>query len=611
MSNPAIAGLRDFFHKIWGDNEGYVYLPVKDNSSTPPRVKKFFVRWPEKEESVYRHILKWSAIDDVEIFFSPALYSRARARNEDVLGAQVAWADFDNNFPKPWLEKVAPLPSIEVQSSSDRNRHAYWLLDEFLGRKQIEELNRSLSYALGADTSGWDANQFLRPPFSTNRKYTKPITVKVVADREEIADYSVGDFDHIPVPRDVIAAKLDMDALPSMEDVRALAKWDDDLLELFDTTGDEAQGQGWDRSGGLARIAYKGAELGWTDQWIMRGLLDADDRWRKYVGRSNRVKILEELINRARAKIGYDVNPDTELFSKLLGDKVKDDRPEVDDLPDFLTVGQINAIPGRDDWLVEGLLTQEGIGLFTGRPGTGKTQLALQLAGDAACGREAFLDFAMPGKPMKVLFLSLEMSAYQLQHFTTKLVNTYDQNLLDENLVIYNGRETIRFTEDAGQRLVDSWLDQYEPDLVIVDSLSEAASDISSDDEMKDLFAFLTKLRRHHKFGLVFIHHHRKKANDAASRKQANSQSDIYGSYKISAAIDFALDLEDRNDPEGLLDLNLLKARFRPLMPEPWKLYRDDNLHFVRNELDGLREQQFSAPTENGEDHGDKHLGVG
>ena len=34
MSSPApTAGLRDFFRKIWGDNEGYVYLPVKDNEA--------------------------------------------------------------------------------------------------------------------------------------------------------------------------------------------------------------------------------------------------------------------------------------------------------------------------------------------------------------------------------------------------------------------------------------------------------------------------------------------------------------------------------------------------------------------------------------------------
>lgn len=157
-------------------------------------------------------------------------------------------------------------------------------------------------------------------------------------------------------------------------------------------------------------------------------------------------------------------------------------------------------------------------------------------------------------------------------------------------------------------------MNEYQPDVVIVDSLSQAATNISDDDEMKKLFIYLKALRRYHRFGMIFIHHHRKKANDAASRKQANSQSDIYGSYQISASVDFALDLEDRNDPEGLLDLTLLKARFRPLFTEPWKLRRNENLHFDRDELDAMRSAQIHdlAPTENGDDNDpeEKHLGL-
>lgn len=609
MSNPATAGLRDFFRKIWGDNEGYVYLPVKDNEAG--KVKKFMLRWPEKEEAVYRHVLKWSATEGAEVFFSPAIYSRMRPRNEDVLGAQVAWVDFDNSFPATWPEDVAPIPSVEVMSSTERNRHAYWLLDSFKTAKEIENINRALAYALGADTSGWDANQFLRPPLSVNRKYRKPITVKVHADREEIALYSAEAFQHIPTPQDVIKAKIDLDDLPDMDEVSKLAKWDEDLLDLFNTTGDEAQGRGWDRSGGLARIAYKGAELGWQDDWIMRALLDADDRWRKYVGRSNRVKILEELINRARAKVGYDVDSDNSVLSKLLS---RETESSVEDLPDFMSVGQINDIPGIDDWLIDGLLIPDGIGLFTGRPGTGKTQLALQLCGDLATGRSTFTDFDLPGEPKKVLFLSFEMSAYQLQHFTTKLVNSYPEKALNDNLTIYGRGEPVVLTSEQGQRLFDSWMDEYQPDVVIVDSLSQAATNISDDDEMKKLFIYLKALRRYHRFGMIFIHHHRKKANDAASRKQANSQSDIYGSYQISASVDFALDLEDRNDPEGLLDLTLLKARFRPLFTEPWKLRRNENLHFDRDELDAMRSAQIHdlTHTENGDDNDPegKHLGL-
>lgn len=594
MSSPAVAGLLEFFDKIWGETEGYVYLPVKEEN----RVKKFMMKWPEQREGVAKFVLKWSAVEGVEVFYSPAIFSRRRPRNEDVLGSRVAWTDFDGNFPADWPEDIAPRPSIEVQSSTEKNRHAYWLLDEFVGRKEIEDINRSLAYALSSDTSGWDANQFLRPPFSIHRK-RKPITVKVVADREELLPYSVGDFGHLPKPAEAIREKIDLEALPTVDEVRSMAKWDDDLLELFDTTGDEAQKPGWDRSGGLARIAYKGAELSWSDEQILSALVDADDRWGKYKGRRTRMKILEELINRARAKIGYDVVGDNVLLSKLL--KNEGTVEEEQEVPDFLSVKQINAIPGRDDWICEGLLTKNGLGLFTGRPGTGKTQLALQFAADLATGRESFLDYKLQGKPLKVLFLSLEMSVYQLQHFTSPLAERYTEPELEKNLVIYGKGEPVFLNQDAGQRLVDSWLDDYKPDVVIIDSLSQATTDLSSDDEMSKLFAFLKALRRYHSFGLVFIHHHRKKANDAQSRKQANTQSDIYGSYQIAATIDFALDLEDRNDENGYLDLHLLKARFRPV-GDPEKLMRDDKLHFHLTENTGdLVKQIMADPDKNGD----------
>jgi len=568
--------LREFFDKIWGETEGYVYLPVKEGE----RVRKFFLRWPEKREAVIRHVLKWSAAEGAGIFFSPALYRQMSAKNDKVLGAQVAWVDFDGNFPEEWPTDVAPRPHLEVQSSTTGKRHAYWKLDEFTEPKDVERLNRSLAYALQADTSGWDANQFLRPPYSVNRKYQKPIVAKVVADRTEKSPYPLSMFADLPSPAEAIREEIVLSDVPTLDEVKALAKWDEDLLELFGTPEAEARSQGFDRSGAMARVAYKGAELGWSDPQIYAALLDADDRWGKYKTRPTRQKILVELINRARSKVGYDPISDNALLNRLMAGSGDEEDPEETELPEFLSVGQLNALPGISEWLVEGLLLPKGIGLITGRPGTGKTQLALQLAADLATGRDEFLSFALPGEPRKVMFLSLEMSSFQLRHFTGHLAEVYDRELLDENLAIYHKGEPLFMNEEAGQRLVDKWMDDLKPDVMIVDSLSEAATDLSNDDAMSDFFKFLKALRHYHKTGMVFIHHHRKKANDAASRKQANSQSDIYGSFKIAASSDFALDLEDRNDPEGTLDLQLLKSRFLP-KGETMKVLRDDHLHFT------------------------------
>jgi hypothetical protein len=110
--------------------------------------------------------------------------------------------------------------------------------------------------------------------------------------------------------------------------------------------------------------------------------------------------------------------------------------------------------------------------------------------------------------------------------------------------------------------------------------------DLTDDKAVKPAFDFLKKARNHYEFGLVMVHHHRKKANDAASKKSPNTQSDIYGSYYITAQIDFALDLEELGtDIEyGEISTSLLKNRYSAPI-DPFKVVRNDMLAFNVNEI--------------------------
>lgn len=571
MSNAAEIG--EFLDQIWKDTEGHVYLPVK----TPEGFKKFMIPWPAKREEVVGHILKYAALPGCEVFFSPALYSRKSPRAEYVLGSWVAWADFDGNAPETWPTDIAPIPSIEIQSSIPGKKHVYWALEEFLPAKKVQEVNRSLAYALGADLSGWDANQFLRPPFTVNRKYKNPLPVTILKNRFDRV-YTEDAFSGVPKPREVIKASVDVDDLPDLTEVLAEATWDDELLGLFRTTGDEMLHESRDRSGALQRLAYEGAEHGWTDEQIMVVLLDADERWGKYVGRPSRTKILVDLINRARAKVGYDSK--SELLD--LAARFRDTQT-VEDSDDKIlySVKELAHMEGISDWIVEGLLTPRGIGHFTGRAGVGKTQLAMQLAADLATGREYFLNRKLSGKPHRVLVLSLEMNQYQLPHMMKPLWERYP-NLPEDSLKVFAVGEMLPLESPEGQAYLESLLEGFNPDVVIADSLSfMAAADLTSDTDMKELFGYLSRARNRHDFGLVIIHHHRKKANDAQSKKQPDTLHDVYGSYIITSTVDFVLNLEERpGDPEEKqLTLSMLKSRYSAV-PEPMKVQRNEKLHF-------------------------------
>lgn len=178
MPDAASRELRDFFNYIWGEDapvEGkpaYVYLPTEYQGEW----RKVFFAWPRQREAVLRHVLKWTPVANV--FYSPAVFKRANPEKDNVLGAQVLWVDFDGNAPVGPVDGI-PAPTLVMQSSIEGHEHWYWKLDSFVtGIELLEDRNRALAYTFGADTSGWDADQILRPPVTINHKRNKPVQIK-------------------------------------------------------------------------------------------------------------------------------------------------------------------------------------------------------------------------------------------------------------------------------------------------------------------------------------------------------------------------------------------------------------------------------------------------
>jgi len=159
-----------FLEYIWGDESGFVYLPVHHKPFGPRDWEKRFFSWPRAKDNIVKHILKYSAIGD-NIFYAPALFKQARPLKEDVKLSRVLYVDFDGNAPTSWPYNEVPEPTLRVQSSIEGHEHCYWLLDKPITNVEtLEDRNRALAYQLGADTSGWDADQILRPAGVLNAK---------------------------------------------------------------------------------------------------------------------------------------------------------------------------------------------------------------------------------------------------------------------------------------------------------------------------------------------------------------------------------------------------------------------------------------------------------
>lgn len=179
--------LLKFFDFFWERDDAWVYTPISVDAGTPTmQWKPLMFHWPRQRDAVVAHVLKNNALPTVNCYFSPVLFKRASPVKDAVLGSRVLWCDYDGNAPQTWpvgepgSTVFVPQPTMRVESSGPGREHVYWALDTFVTDVAwLDDKNRALAYATGADTSGWDANQVLRPPHTVNRKYDPPRPVVV------------------------------------------------------------------------------------------------------------------------------------------------------------------------------------------------------------------------------------------------------------------------------------------------------------------------------------------------------------------------------------------------------------------------------------------------
>ncbi len=110
-----------------------------------------------------------------DLFFTPLRFNGRQRLNVNVYRPGVLFADLDGS-PEitPELE-----PSVRWETSPG-NSQAVWFLDQPQERSEWEEVNRALTYYVGADRGGWHAAKLLRVPFTLNHKYDPPVSGKAL-----------------------------------------------------------------------------------------------------------------------------------------------------------------------------------------------------------------------------------------------------------------------------------------------------------------------------------------------------------------------------------------------------------------------------------------------
>lgn len=563
--------LTKWFRAIWRTTEGAVKLAFqveKDLAWT-----NMMWKWPDSAEQIVDWVLLQKS-QGADVFYCPAIYKdRTSGKSENVLGSWTLWAELDGNAPVgEWagqqFDKV-PGPSYRIQSSLPGRQHCYWLLDEFVPREVLEPKNRALAYELQADTSGWDASQYLRPPATTNYGYAK-------ADRKETYPVEILESPgHIYGPSvietpthfvDVVKNAIDLSSLPPLALVLTKGNWPEGFAASFFREQAPVKPH---RSDALSQIGYFGAEAGLDDSEIYRLVETADSRWGVYTSRTpdRRFSILADIVERARYK--HPLGSAVDLLSNF--NKPRSAFQVVYKNREFL------SLKVEQKFIFQDLLTENGIGMLAGEPGVGKTQLS-NVVGIASATGEPFLIWENSGAPLRTLLLNLEMPLARLQDWQTRQQSNLSADLttaVDENLLHSPLNSALPLDTDAGRKFLVDLVQKHEPRILVIDSLAKSTiKSLLDDTTARQLNDWLQSFRQTYGISIVIVHHTKKKQTDKISR----GQDEIFGSRFLTGDLDFVLACY-KTKPKGNIYIENPKNRYAA-EADPITIQRQPDLTF-------------------------------
>lgn len=539
-------GLEEFCNFLYGEEEAYVHLPIKHPDSGKYEYN-FFFKWPAQRADIIDHVERYSK--SAEVFITPGMFKSRSSSVVEAHGSYVVWADFDGNVPslEELQELEVPMPTLRVQSSVPGHEHWYWRYDQFnTDIASVQGINKAIAYALDADIGAWDAGHSTRPVGSFNHKRDAPVTIK----GHNSNSYRISDFSSVPIPENSYdLEQFRKEQIPNpVKTFMKYGPWSEDAIDLL-TKYRVPEGS---RSSALTRVAYTAAETGLDNSEIYSLLQWVDKRWKKFYDRDNKERYYVDLINHARQKVPYE--------------GIKDVTVLAEEIQTFTFKEVLNYVDDTE-WIIDGLLPYKGVAYVVGRPGTGKTTLALGICTSLALAKQYL--WTPNEKKFKVLYLSLEMTMEDVNQFYKALRLNYtdeEVDVLDKNFHTYASPEKIKFYQ-KGSPILGKFLRKLEnmkPDIVLVDSASYSlASNLSSQEEVTASIELLDMIRDKYGITLLFIHHSRKDP-PGHGYKEADLD-DVFGSAFIAASASSIVALKqskEYTDSNKLMDVRYLKTRF-------------------------------------------------
>lgn len=500
----------DFLHKIWGrvcEPGDYVFLSIKD-----PRWKDFHFKWDASIKGRVRDWLRQNNPENLDVYFCPLPFRKPERLAKYVKPVNLLWSDVDDGDPKKLR------PTVLWESSPGRH-HALWFIKDRMNAEDAAQLNRSLTYHLGADKGGWDLSQVLRIPGTYNHKYKSKPQVKLLHwDKKVLTEARIANK-----IRHKVTARVDaQDAPNDIQDILQHYSLSRGVLNLLLGPAEEGR-----RSDVIWYLENKLNEAGMSPNEIIQVIKGTE--WNKYAGRAD-----ED--HRLRTELSKVIEKQVEK------PKVKKKRMheglEIESFRDVMS--SLQTSPG---WQIPGFWMRRSHGIVAGEPKSFKSTMVMDMALSIASGAP-FLGKYPVDDTGPVLYIQNENAHWIMKdRFEKMLVNknlvgkihrTSKRKLTVEwppEIPFYMvNQQSFMLSNQEDCDFLEETIKNLKPELVVLDPLYLMFDgDIGSAQDLFPILQFLLYLKNTYNCGICVIHHYNKSGESKRGGQRMLGSTTLHG----------------------------------------------------------------------------------
>jgi hypothetical protein len=185
---------------VYGEQQGILGLfsgiRRRPGSKKLEGTRTAYFEWSSESDQA-RAWAEREAMSGRETYHCTHLLTARRRIKANAAPVSALWVDGDGAKVCPGV----PSATAVIESSPGREQF-YWRLTALISPRDAERFNRRLALAIGADKSGWDLTQLLRPPDTPNFKYMGTPRVRILEIKDE--RYDPLELDRLlpPLPRE-------------------------------------------------------------------------------------------------------------------------------------------------------------------------------------------------------------------------------------------------------------------------------------------------------------------------------------------------------------------------------------------------------------------------